>query len=590
MQKTLCMFLLMVLNCQLFSQKPVRVTRTDAGVLVQKKQVWLFENPGYGGASKAFGPGEYLLSDFNDKASSIKVPAGMVAYLYEHGSTGKGYGVSVDLLEDNADLGSLNFSKKLSYLSVFYATRDNMYVWARNAYVNGQFVAGHWERKKANPGAPNTVAVVSPSIDAPLPTTASVLQVNGANTNIQQLGIQTAEGRSLWERAMNSQLGIIGNDYRGTEFLGSACFQRASNNFAIPDFLNFWYLQKQKNDHRSNPYFKRTLTGEINRVHQVNITGTFEDFDVNIDIKPDPLFNYLLSDAHGPEYTTLMKSQYYGSLGYTGESGCPGSFTAIEAEIADQYRPSSGYKSKLIEMNENRIGKKIAVYGPWIWDEGHCCHPEIHPAEQLWWNETTAAEKSYNLNVVCDASRRFFWRNQMDDGSKLKPWAEPPIKGLFAIAFEYTLPGPTADVTGSHSTKIFEVSNIQHYNVIEYPNADQVYNLQYNGRDIVRFIPHNNAFKVSFEQVGISPADRNKIRGFLVIETAVGVTTQKTTSAVYPGSNPPVRINLPENSDPSAAPQILESAFFKKEEGLYFFRVTEKNSSKGRPEIRMSSQ
>lgn len=582
------MAILLVSSFQVFSQKPVRVTRAE-GVLIQKKLVILFENSNFSGASKSFGPGEYLLTDFNDQAASIRVPDGMVAYLYEHASQGKGYGIAVDLLEDVADLSTLQFSKKLSYLVVFSATRDNIYVWARNAMVNGQFIPGHWERKKANPGPPNTVAVVSPPIEAPLPTTPSVLAVNGPNTSINQLGIQTPEGRSLWERAMTTQLGIIGNDFRGIEELGSACFERASNNLLIPDNLNFWYLQKNQRDHRSTPYFKRTLTGEITRVHQVHIEGTFEDFDANIDIKPDPAFTQLLTEAHGPEYTTLMKSQYYGSLSISGESGCPsGSFTTLEAEIADKYRPSGGYKSKLIEMNEDRIGKKIAVYGPWIWDEGHCCHPEIHPAEQLWWNETSSNEKVHNLNVVCDASRRFFWRNQMDDGSKLKPWAEPPIKGLFAIAFEYTLPPLAMEATAGHTTRVFEVNNIQHYNVIEYPAADQVYNLSFNGKNIIRFIPHNNAFKVSFEHVGISPSNRNAIRGFLVIETSVGLTTQKTTSAVYPLSNPPTIIKIPENSNPSAAPQILESTFFSKEQGLYYFKLTEKNITSGKPDIRMS--
>lgn len=580
---------LLLASCfHVFSQKPVRVIRPE-GVLIQKKQVVLFDSINFSGASKAYGPGEYLLSDFNDQAASIRVPEGMVAYLYEHASQGKGYGITVDLLEDVADLGALQFSKKLSYLVVFTSTRENTYVWARNAMVNGKFVPGHWERKKANPGPPNTIAVVSPPIEAPLPTTPSVLAVNGPVTSINQLGIQSPEGRSLWERAMTTQLGIIGNDFRGIEELGSACVERASNNLVIPDNLNFWYLQKNQRDHRSVKYFKRTLTGEITRVHQVNIEGTFEDYDANLDIKPDPAFMSLITDAHGPEYTTLMKSQYYGSFSISGESGCPSArYTTIEAEIADKFRPPSGYKSKLIELNEDRVGKKIAVYGPWIWDEGHCCHPEIHPAEQLWWNENTGNEKVHNLNVVCDASRRFFWRGQMDDGTKLKPWAEPPIKGLFAVAFEYNIPPFALEVTAAHTTKTFEVSNIQHHNVIEYPDANKVYNLTYNGKNIVSFNPHNNAFKVSFEEVGISPADRNKIRGFLVIETSVGITTQKTTTAVIPLSNPPAIINLPANSDPSAAPQILESTFFSKEAGFYYFKLIEKNITSGKPDIRMS--
>lgn len=582
MKKTCSYLLLLMLPVTSIAQIRV-LDRTD--VRIQKKQVVLYEHANYTGAFKTLSPGKYLLSDFDDKASSIKVPAGMVAYIYEHAAPSQGYGISVDFLEDVADLSAYNFNDKVSYINVFLTTKDNMYEWNRNSMTGGQFVAGHWERKKARPGPPNTVAVVSPYIEGPLPTTPSVLALNGPNTIINSLGIQTAEGRSLWERAMNNQMGIIGNDYRGVEEIGSACFQRASNNLLIPDFFNFWYPQKQKNDHRKVVYFKRTLAGNLTKTNQVNITGTFEDYDVNLFIKPDPPYQYMLTDAHPPHYTTLMKTQYYGSFTKSGESGCPGKFETIEAEISDKKNPSSGYRSKLIEMNLDRTGKKICVYGPWIWDEGHCRHPEIHPAEQVWWNEPRGNEKKYNLNVVCDASGRFWWRQQMDDGTKLKPWAEPPIKGLFAIAFEYELPNSMAATIG-YNNKQFEVTNIQHHNVIEYPNADQTYNLLYDGKNIVSFIPHNNAFKVSFEHIGIDPVNRNKIRGFLVIETSVGVTTQIATSAQYPASNPPVSIRLPEGSDPSAAPQIMEKTFFKKEDGLYFFTVTEKMVEKGRPVIR----
>ena len=107
------MAILLVSSFQVVSQKPVRVTRAE-GVLIQKKLVILFENSNFSGASKSFGPGEYLLTDFNDQAASIRVPDGLVAYLYEHASQGKGYGIAVDLLEDVADLSTLQFSKKLS--------------------------------------------------------------------------------------------------------------------------------------------------------------------------------------------------------------------------------------------------------------------------------------------------------------------------------------------------------------------------------------------------------------------------------------------------------------------------------------------
>ncbi|MDZ4796020.1 MAG: hypothetical protein SGI83_17200 [Bacteroidota bacterium] len=197
----------------------------------------MYENPNYTGAFKAMGVGQYLLSDFNDVASSIKVPAGMCTYISEHAATDRGYGITVDLLEDVPDLSLYNFKDKVSYVSVFYTTRDNKHIWIRSVNVNGKFIPGHWERKGAQPRPFNPIAVVSPPIEGPLPTNSSVLSLSGPNTIINSLGIQTAEGKGLWEKAMNNQLAVIGNNFRGIEEIGSASFLRASNQYPIPDNL-----------------------------------------------------------------------------------------------------------------------------------------------------------------------------------------------------------------------------------------------------------------------------------------------------------------------------------------------------------------
>ena len=541
-------------------------------------QVTLFEEPNFQGRGISFGTGNQTFrnTDFDDKASSIKVQPGTVVILYTDANEKEGYGAFVDLLEDCADLSVYGMNDKVSYISVIRTDARPGFVWVRNRMVNNQFLSGHWERKRVDGQLPDNSPPAVPSVRVqPLPTTPTVLSVNGANTIISTLGVQTGAEKLYWEKAMNQQLGVIGNDFREVEEIGSACFQRASNNPGIPDNINFWYPQKQQRDHRG--FFKRTLIGAVQKADQYYKSGTFEDFDMNIDIYPDPPYMYLLNEAQKPKYTALMKTQYYASFTKSGESGCPTSFGAIEAEIADRYRPPENYKSNLILLCRNRYGKKIGVYGPWIWDEGHCRHPEIHPAEQVWWSEPAGNYRKFYLNVFCDASGRYMWRNQMDDGTKLKPWAEPPIKGIFAIAFEYEL---SATDVADYTTRKFEVTNIQHHNVIEYLNADQTYNLVYNGKNIVSFVPHNNAFKVSFEQVGISPDNRNMIRGFLVIETSVGILTQIATEVAFPGSG--AKFKLPQGSSPAQAPEILEKKFFKKESGNYCFIVTE-SSVKDRP-------
>lgn len=551
------------------------------------QNVTLYEHSNFGGAFKTLSVGQHRILDFNDVASSIRVPPGMVAMIYEHAADNLGYGIYVDLLEDCSDLSQYNFNDKVSYVNVFMANNGTTHVWARNAMVNGQFIPGHWERRRVNPGPPNTVAVVAPPLAGPVNTNPSVLAVNGPNTTITSLGMQTNSDRARWEYVMAEQMGVYGNDFRGIEEIGSAAIERASNNPVIPDNFNFWYPQKNRNDHRAIVYFKRTLAGKVKEAKQVNIQGTFADFDVCVNITPNPKFMYMIDEGHPREYTDLMSRQYTLSAHQSGKPDCNSAddlddFTHVEAEIAEDFWPQGNHtfgRARLADLVLSRVGRDICVYGPWIYDAGHCCHPEIHPSEQLWWHTPEGNDKRYSFNVLCDASRRFFWRHQMDDGTKLKPWAAPPVKGLFAIAFEYTL--PRLDVSAINSTKQFEVSIIQEHNVANFPNANQTHNLIYQGKNIVSFVPRSSHFKVSFEGVGTVPGAPDKIRGFLVIETAVGKLTQIRTELLVSGGITPTRIKIPMGSAPEIVPQQFEDKFFKKEEGNFLFTVLEKSVRSG---------
>jgi len=561
--------------------------------------VTLYEDANFGGRSKSVSAGDYRLSDFEGIASSIKVPQGFVAILYEHADQGGGYGISVDLLEDCPDLSKYNLNDKGAYISVFSATRDGFF-WARNSMQNGQFSFGHWERNRAAGNPVNTVAVASPPLPPHAPTGPTITRVKGGDTIITSLGVQAAGNALMWEHAETDQMGVIGSDFRGPEEIGSAAFERASHNHAIPDSVNFWYPQKQPNDHRSIVYFKRTLSGTLlddvigklqtqngtgedendsaTQPHISNVRGTYEDLDLNLDIKPAEKYLYLITEAHKPEMTDQQKLEYrYENFGLhdpTGEYNNPCTNASIKVEAEIDAHDSA--KCKLLSFlgrkkgssqcpdvgfsPDGRIGKQIVVYGPWIYDKGHCCHSEIHPAEQVWWSEDNGNDRTYHFNLFCDASKRFWWRNQMDDGTKLKPWGAPPIKGTFALAFEADM-GKTG--------KKFELSNIDYYNVIEFRDADKTYNLVYQDTTVVSFLPHNNAFKVSFENVGLKPGTTNILRGFLVLETSVGRVKQIATALQWMG----VSIPVPEGLDPDKIDQQFEQQLFEKAEGHYMFSV-----------------
>ncbi len=134
--------------------------------------VTLFSAPQYSDSFVSLDEGETRFpAEFNDAASSVRVAPGYCAVLYEHANDFGGYGAWVDLLEDCPDLSVYGFDKKTSYMRVFPAERDG-FVWARNATRDGQFVPGHWERKRASGEAINTAtAVVAPPI--PPPTAAA---------------------------------------------------------------------------------------------------------------------------------------------------------------------------------------------------------------------------------------------------------------------------------------------------------------------------------------------------------------------------------------------------------------------------------
>jgi hypothetical protein len=524
-------------------------------------------------------------SDFNDIASSITVPTGFVAIIFEEADSGGGYGRSVDLMEDCPDLAKYDFNDKISFISVFKNERSG-YIWARGSMRNGQFMPGHWERMPATGIPVNNVAVVSPPIPSHK-TEETFIEQKDSQFTLLSIGTQSAQDAASSELA-ETLMGVIGSDYKGAEEIGSAAFERDSNNALIPDNINFWYPQKAPRDQR-NRFFKRTLSGTIPggefQPQIAEIEGTYEDHDFNLDILPSPNYMNLISDGHKPELSIPQSLKLQGkSLGLSNPTGsfsnpCTKPFTVVEAEVDARLNA----KSALNFLTRQRIGKQIAVYGPWIYDIGHCYQPEIHPAEQVWWSENEGKNRKYNLNIFCDSSKRFWWRSQMDDGTKMKPWGAPPITGTFAIAFEVEIgqgEGGKFELGGfSKPGKKFEVSNIEDFNVVANPNSNKVYNLIYQNNILVSFVPHNDAFKVSFEKVGFKPGTTNIVRGFLVIEATVGTVTQISgkITVEFPASggvkSPPIQIDVPAGATADTIEEKYEKQLFKKVEGHYMFSI-----------------
>lgn len=151
------------------NQKVSPASTTEQPSIIYAPQVILYEQGKYGGQSKAFGPGSYRFNtpaDFNDLASSLRIPKGYVAVIYEHANESGGYGSYIDLMEDSENLNEYGFNDKVSYLTVFSTASRPGYVYIRNRRINDQFVAGHWEREKAG----------TTKVDNSLPAISSILQ------------------------------------------------------------------------------------------------------------------------------------------------------------------------------------------------------------------------------------------------------------------------------------------------------------------------------------------------------------------------------------------------------------------------------
>jgi hypothetical protein len=548
--------------------------------------VTLCELADFGGRTQTIDVGSHALTDFNDLTCSIRVPQGFVAIAFENADNGGGFGLSVDLMEDIADLAPLGLAGKVSFIDVFASERDGL-VWARGATVGGEYVAGHWERRRARPapGPENHVPVVSPPLpphDLPQPAvTTGGTPAEPASASVKNVEISTFEvfgfvQQSLWDTATTGQSGIIGSEYRGLEPIGSAAFERASNNRAIPDNLNFWYPQAQPRDHRGDGagHFKRTLSGTLRRADVSDISGTFQDHDLNIDITPAEGYTHLLTDAHPREYTDIMSMQWNLSLHQSGQADCDSAeskdeFTFLEAEIDSSSTAKDYLKSALAGV----IGGQVGVYGPWIYDKGHCCHAEIHPAEQIWWSQDSLAGREYFCNLLVDESERFWWRDQMDDGTKLKPWGAPPLTGTFAIAFETKVNTPV---------KLFTIAVQEVFNDVTEHEDFARHNLVYGGTTLVSVVQDpKSLLKVSFEHVGLVEPDI--VRGLVVLEATVGKCTQIATKVdgAVAAHGLILKVDIPEGSDVNTVPQQFERQAFKKEAGRLLMRVSETQLPRG---------
>lgn len=300
--------------------------------------VTLFENAGFAGRSTTLGPGQHALTDFDDIASSIRVPAGMVALVFESAGASGGSGLTADFLEDCADLTAYYLDNKISYVSVFPATQASGLVWVRAQIVNGAYVAGHWERRRATGGPTNpTVPTLSPVV---LPHLLEISRANG--TPWVNPPFDTSNP--------NWSSNVVG----GKTFDGSS-----SHPFEWVSVLNP-SVEQDDEVGMAGTVIVPDLSGD-----DLPFTHPFGN-DFEFTIVPDAAYLPLLAPANRDSRGVYSESwpparQLFGAD--------PAGVLALEVDAA-----------LVPEADRVKHADRIAVYGRWIVDAGHSeFHTEIHP-------------------------------------------------------------------------------------------------------------------------------------------------------------------------------------------------------------------
>lgn len=367
-------------------------TALFAGCPAFAQSVVLYEQPDFKGRSKTVDPGEQSLTDFNNIASSVKVPTGLVAVLYELADEGGGYGISVDLLEDHADLSQLNFNDKASYIRVFPGKNANGFVWARNRVENGTFLAGHWERVRAS-GAPVNVAtaVLSPPLPPhapgarPAPSASGPVVRDHRPSATPESILTTAHKNRPFDTSKPSWARDILHGHTVAPDKADVNLIPGTRTFSHPDYAKNEWTQIFNPDED----YEVDLVGLSGRAivtrnqlsaHDTPFLHPFGD-DWEFYIAPDAAFRYLAATPSPPdaEYSAAATDART-------EFGLADVVNVLGVE-ADRDLVPVPYRAL--------HGDRVAIWGRWIADAGHPdFHTEIHPPLLLATGRATSPDET----------------------------------------------------------------------------------------------------------------------------------------------------------------------------------------------------
>ncbi len=271
---------------------------------------------------------------------------------------------------------------------------------------------------------------------------------------------------------------------------------------------------------------KQHVTGTV---HRFGVSNYGDESDWNIHIAPDPAFRNMIADA-----LPYRKNNWYADADW---NMTPEGFYTIEAEITpDEHRYGNPWFNNF-NGQSSMVNRRITAYGPFVREEAHGNHPEIHPCEQLWWKD---GDNTYKVLLMNDDSNRFddradtvVYRSgkyELISGDYTarrvttygyQPWS--PNRNQEAelwVAFELNpaLGGMKIDVQALDKYNIFQQGSFA-----DVTEGDK-YSISYQG-NIVLTVQESAALdpytSVSFKNVCFNTAT-GMLQGYVAIKTSVG--------------------------------------------------------------------
>ena len=553
--------------------------------------VTVFKDVNFSGQSKTFGIGSFALNDSNNLAnmvSSITIPAGLVAIIYDQADANGGYGTSVDLMEDCPQLSAYNFDDKPAYITVFSAKNTEGFIWVRGKMLNAQYVAGHWERARANGINPNSaIAVVAPPIAprqpdpndlsiAPQATQADIDEFNNLYNNQIGAGVLGGSNNRPFYYHANQPNELVYKYQKliDASRLPSGFLQWATNKLAgisvvggalsmIPytgkvlieyvDEMKDWLLGSSSTAMLIDAWYpvsenKVTVCGKM--VDNVSIcsqdylhTKLTVDKDVNIELTPDNNFAWATNNRW------LKSSEQKNTI--EGEVKMK-DLINLNTTTGNTNETTIPHNPLLIKILKD---SNVCIYGPWMADilDFHAkvaipftddnidlgkldinTNNEIHPVNQLWY------KNGNDLQLIAIADGNGYFDKKSN--------TEIAASGLhFSRSFyiPFLIPKPNSKITALTGLTSYEYDidgiGFDFTDIAPVEVKAKTYSWKYGGVEVLKIVDNSiiklqKTHDVSFYKMGTRPD--GSIQGYIIVETvpldlpggSINITVKKITN------------------------------------------------------------